>query len=378
MGQRDLNERDEASLAERLREQIRRAGPITFRDWMAAALYDEREGYYCRSDKKRWGRAGDYRTGPEMSPMFAATFARFFAALYAALGAPPAWTIIEAGAGAGHFARGVLQTLQRWYPHIFAATLYVIDEASSDGRERARRELAPFIERVEFRPLDAAAPQSVEGIIFANELLDAFPVHRVQLRDGRLLELYVGLNAANDFHWVPDEPSTPSLAAYFESIGVSLREGQVAEVNLEAEEWIARAASVLKRGHLVLVDYGAEATALYHAKHRQQGTLRAFQLHRLVADTLARPGEQDLTTTVDWTHIIKACAGAGLQHTSFEPQDAFLLRAGLLSQLERMTAEINSASAEALALRASVRELILPGGMSESFQVLVQEKGIKG
>src|SRR5215210_7185650 len=124
-------------LAERLRALVRREGAISFRDWMNIALYDEREGYYFRRDLERWGRAGDYRTAPERSPLFSATFASYFAQLYEELDTPPAWTIFEAGAGAGHFAHGVLQTLRRDHPHIFSATRYVIDEPSADSRERA-------------------------------------------------------------------------------------------------------------------------------------------------------------------------------------------------------------------------------------------------
>lgn len=93
------------SLSDRLRERIRRDGAISFRDWMASALYDSEEGYY-RRDRERWGRAGDYRTSPERSPLFAATFARYFAELHQELGAPSVWTVIEIGAGSGEFAAG--------------------------------------------------------------------------------------------------------------------------------------------------------------------------------------------------------------------------------------------------------------------------------
>ncbi|HYY56309.1 MAG TPA: SAM-dependent methyltransferase [Pyrinomonadaceae bacterium] len=374
MGQRDVNKSNEAPLAERLRERIRREGALTFRDWMAAALYDAQGGYYCRRDRVRWGRAGDYRTSPELSPLFAATFARYFTALHAELGSPEVLTIIEAGAGAGHFALGVMETLRRTFPHTFTVTRYLIDEASEDGRERARLRLAPYMERLEFVRLDAVETPLANGIIFANELLDAFPVHRVRVRGGRLLELYVGLDEAGDFSWAEREPSTTRLAAYFERVGVTLSEGQVAEVNLEAQDWLALAAAKLGRGYLILVDYGAQAPALYQASHRGQGTLRAFHQHKSASDPLARPGEQDLTTTVDWTNIIKAGTEAGLRVVSLERQDKFLLRAGLLDQLRLMTAATDS-EAEAIALRSSVRELILPGGMSESFQVLVQKTG---
>src|SRR5712692_9450289 len=162
------------SLAERLRARIERDGPISFRDWMQLALYDEREGYYCRSDRLRWGRLGDYRTAPESSPLFAATLARYFAKLYSELGSPPLWTIFEAGAGAGEFARGALTALQSGDPQAFAATSYVIDEVSADAAAQSAERLSEFRDRVTFRSLAEAAKTASAGIVFSNELIDAF------------------------------------------------------------------------------------------------------------------------------------------------------------------------------------------------------------
>jgi SAM-dependent MidA family methyltransferase len=360
-------------LAERLRALIRRSGAISFRDWMHIALYDEREGYYFRRDLQRWGRAGDYRTAPERSPLFSATFANYFAQLYKELDAPRVWTIFEAGAGAGHFAHGVLQTLRRDHPLVFSATRYVIDEPSVDSRERAHQRLSEFAGHVEFQSLAEAGAAVNEGIVFANELLDAFPVHRVTMHEGKLYELFVDLDEEDKFVWTKREPSTPRLAEYFARSEVELSEGQIAEVNLEVEAWMRRAASHFKRGYLIAVDYGAEARELYTAPHRREGTLRAFHHHSFADDPLARPGEQDLTTTIDWTNVRRAGEETGLRMVSFERLDEFLLHAGLLDQLERMAKDAPSES-EALILRSSVRELILPGGMSQSFQVLIQKK----
>ncbi|MGH9903883.1 MAG: class I SAM-dependent methyltransferase, partial [Pyrinomonadaceae bacterium] len=332
------DERGETSpLAERLRRRVGREGTISFRDWMRAALYDEREGYYCRPGLARWGRVGDYRTSAERTPLFAATFARYFAALYEELGAPRGWSIVEAGAGAGHFAHVVLETLERDHPRVFSATNYVIDEASPDARARAAELLVPYADRVEFRRLDDFAAPIEAGIIFSNELLDALPVHRVTTRDGALRELCVGLGEAGAFVWTEREPTTPDLARHFETAGVTLAEGQIAEVNLDAGRWVARAAGLLRGGYLITVDYGAEASDLYGAAHRRAGTLRAFKDHAPADDVLARPGEQDLTTTIDWTQIKRAGECAGLLTVLFERLDEFLLKAGLLEQLERMT-----------------------------------------
>jgi SAM-dependent MidA family methyltransferase len=363
----------QTSLATRLRRRIREAGPLTLRDWMGAALYDEQEGYYRRRGVERWGRAGDYRTAPERSALFAATFARHFTKLYEELGRPGAFHLLEAGGGAGRFAHGVLWTLRRDAPHVYERLRYVFDETSADSRRRAAELLAPFAERVDFRSVSDVNDRLEHAIIFSNELLDAFPVHRVTMRGGRLLESYVGLNDNNDFVFVEDEPSTTRLAEHFERLDVTLEEGQFAEVNLEASDWLARAAEVVGTGFVVTVDYGDEAASLYGAQHRRAGTLRAFRSHELIEDVLRDPGEQDLTTTVNWTQVMAEGERAGLRTLSLERLDGFLIRAGLIEQLELESAHAAS-EAEVAALRLDARELILPGRLASHFQVLMQRK----
>ncbi|HJQ33423.1 MAG TPA: SAM-dependent methyltransferase [Pyrinomonadaceae bacterium] len=362
------------SLAARLRERIAREGPLTFRDWMAAALYDERGGYYRRRDLERWGRAGDYRTAPERTRLFAATFARHFARLYEELGSPPVLHLIEAGGGAGSFARVVLETLRRDEPRLFDALRYVFDESSPDSRALAAALLSEFADRVEFKSIGDFERPLDHAIVFSNELLDALPVHRVRLRGGELREEYVATDLSGAFIFIAREPSTPLLAEHFQRAGLTLAEGQAAEVNLEAADWMTRAARLVGRGFLVTVDYGDEAAGLYGDPRRLEGTLRAFRGHEFAADVLADPGLQDLTTTVNWTHVASASEAAGLTTVSLERLDAFLLRAGLLEQLERESAR-TSGDAETAALRLEAREMILPGGMASHFQVLIQKKG---
>lgn len=376
----------DAPLDARLLARVRREGRLTFREWMAAALYDERGGYYSRPGLERWGRAGDYRTSPERTPLFAATFARYFAKLHEELGSPNGFTLVEAGGGAGRFARVVLDTLQRDAPEVFDSLRYVFDESGTDSRTRAAALLTPHAERVEFRSLqdlsgkhqhstDEHQDLTTHGafVVFSNELLDALPVHRVVMRGERLRELYVVDDARGGFAWEEGEPSTPRLAEHFARFGVTLGEGQFAEVNLEAEEWITRAASLEGNGFVVTVDYGDDARSLAEAPHRREGTLRAFSGHRFVEDPLSNPGAQDLTTTVNWTQLVEAGERAGLKTIALERLDTFLLSAGLLEQLERELALARD-EAERSALRLGAREMILPGGMAASFQVLVQKK----
>jgi SAM-dependent MidA family methyltransferase len=136
---------------------------------------------------------------------------------------------------------------------------------------------------------------------------------------------------------------------------------------------LKQAAQSFNSGYLILVDYGAEASELYDMSLRPHGSLRGFRRHRFAADLLLEPGEQDITTTVDWTTAKRVCREAGFEIISFERQDQFLLRAGLLEELARMMAETSSEAAS-LSLSTTAREMILPGGMSESFQVLVARK----
>ncbi|MDX6529580.1 MAG: hypothetical protein QOH41_1870 [Blastocatellia bacterium] len=358
------------SLTARLRTRIGREGPISFREWMQAALYDDRDGYYSGSSQLRQGRSGDYRTAPETSPLFAATFARYFSALFSELGSPSSWTIFEAGAGSGEFAYGVLSTLQARHPRVFAATNYSIDEVSSGARLRAKDRLADFTACVRFERFSKVAQPAGVGIVFSNELIDALAVHRVTMRAGRLRELCVGV-AQNSFEWVEGDPGK-SVQDYCLSAGLHLAEGQIAEVNLNVEDFLSGAASLLERGFVITVDYGAERDELVNAPHRHEGTLRAFHRHRLISDALASPGEQDLTTTIDWTQLREAGARAGLETLRHERLDQFLLHEGLLDELEMLASK--ASDVDALRLRTSAREMIMPHGLAASFQVLVQKK----
>ena len=355
------------SLAERLRELIRREGSITFHDWMKAALYDPSGGYYQRSDLKRWGREGDYRTSPERSELFAATFARYFVGLAEDF---HELTILECGAGDGSFASGVLRTLREQFPSRFAATRYVVYESSDDALRRAQERLSEFGERVRFcSEWNQVSVRS--GIYFSNELLDAFPVHRVVMDEGALSELYVDVDPDGRFVWSTGPLSTPRLAEFARAYSIELASGQTIEINLAIEGWFSGVAARLERGFVVTVDYGAEADELYDPALRPDGTLRGFSRHGFVNDLLAEPGEYDLTSSVNWTQVKSVGEKLGFKVIHFTSQDKFLLHAGLLDQLQYRLDRAES-EAEKVSLTTGAREMILPGGMASSFQVLVQ------
>lgn len=315
---------------------------------MEAALYDPEFGYYNRHDVKRWGREGDYRTSAERSELFAATFARYFAKLYEELGRPAQWTILETGAGDGTFAQRVQRALQERYPPVFEATRYQISE----------------INIVSELP-DPSNP----CLYFSNELLDAFPVHRL-VKEG---EMYVTLDAAGKFVWQTGPLSTPRLSQYLEEYSIEIAEGQSLEVNLAIDDWLASVAAKLPGGYVITVDYGAEASELYDPTLRPDGSLRAFSNHEFVDDVLSAPGEYDITSSINWTQVKAVGERVGLEVVEFASQDKFLLSAGLLDELNyRLT--LAKTEADKLQLTTDARDMILPGGMASSFQVLVQKR----
>jgi SAM-dependent MidA family methyltransferase len=336
---------------------------------MKAALYDPEGGYYQRSDRLRWGREGDYRTSPERSELFAATFARYFAGLYDEL---EEFRIIEWGAGDGTFAAGVLHTLRDQFPAVFEATQYVIHELSDDACARARERLAEFRDRLQFCSDWSSFPAG-SGIFFSNELLDAFPVHRVIKNDQGLSEFYVTLDRDDNFAWSTGPLSKSRLEQICIDYLPPLAVGQSIEINLEIEDWFAGVAGKLENGFVITVDYGDEAQELYDPLLRPHGTLRGFSRHGFVDDVLAQPGENDISSTVDWTLVKRVGKSCGFDVVDFASQDKFLLNAGLLEQLEYRLSCAETES-EKLSLTTSAREMILPGGMASSFQVLVQSR----
>ncbi len=352
-------------------DRIQRDGKITFRDWMEVALYHPQLGYYNRSDLKRWGKDGDYRTSPERSKLFSATFARYFANLYNRLGQPDQLELFELGAGNGEFATGILNSLHREFSDIYQKTTYAIVDSSLDSLERCMQRVELHRERVRFLTPNEFTDMT-PTIVFSNELLDAFPVHRVKRVDGKIKELYVDL-IDGEFVWSLGPPSKLELVKYCEESVSHMVEGQTVDISLGIVDWLS---SIPKSTEFVVtVDYGDEQPRIYDQTLRFDGSLRAFRRHQFVDSFLASPGDCDLTTSVDWTFVMVEGRRVGFDVEKFERLDQFLLNEGLLTELENRLSTLDT-DAERSELTSSAREMILPGGMASSFQILVQRRGV--
>ena len=215
--------------------------------------------------------------------------------------------------------------------------------------------------------------REIDGCFLSNELVDAFPVHRVVVQGGRLREIYVG-ERDGGFVDVPGDLSTPEIGEYFRNDGIELREGQEAEVNLRAREWIGNVGRRLRRGFVLTIDYGCLAGELY-APWRSSGTIMCYHRHRASGDPYERVGEQDITAHVNFSQLIRGGEAAGLAFTGLVPQYRFLIGLGLLGAMEE--AAKGMSELEGLKMRLSLKHLIEPGvGMGEIFKVLVQHKGV--
>jgi SAM-dependent MidA family methyltransferase len=328
--------------AENIRAEIVQHGAIPFARFMELALYCPLCGYYEKKPDTP-GRRGDYYTSVSVGPLFGQLLAFRFAAWLERLRTPhPRLHIVEAGAHDGRLARDILTWLRTRRPELFARLDYRILEPSAQRRAWQGETLREFAAQVQWLPdplaagasetdaVQAGAAGPICGVIFSNELLDAFPVHRLgwDARQRRWFEWGVTWRDGR-FAWTRLE--TPDaeawIAGFFGPLPAALLDalpdGFTTEVCPDAVVWWRRAAGRLQCGKLLTLDYGLEAREFLRPE-RAHGTLRAYRRHQHAADPLADPGEQDLTAHVNFTALERAGESAGLKTEALLAQSQFL------------------------------------------------------
>jgi SAM-dependent MidA family methyltransferase len=354
--------------------EITRSGPITFARFMELALYHPQFGYYVRpvdgSALERIGWSGDFYTSSDVHPFLAHALAKQAKQIDDFLGHPTPFTVIEMGPGKGLLARDFLAACQTYGESFNTRLHYILIERSPAMRMLQQEALAPYMNRTGLvtwlASLDELPPGSVEGLFFSNELVDAFPVHRVTAAQGGLQELYVGWNGEG-FQECPGPLSTPLLADHFDRLGLVLGEGFRTEVNLEAVRWMGRVALAMARGVVMTIDYGHTAQDFY-GPSRSRGTLLCYYHQTASDDPYTRVGEQDMTAHVDFTSLATAGEAADLRVTGFTNQMSFLIALGMEEMLETLAPD----SPEF----AGAIHLLRPEGMGRTFKILVQHKGM--
>lgn len=346
-------------VAQAIADTIKSKGPISFADYMDMALYAPGLGYYCVGTEK-FGSSGDFITAPELSPLFAESIADFCVKQFTQLNNQ---TILEVGSGSGRLAVNLLRALR---DRASLPERYYILETSPDLQARQRELLAAeepeLLKCCEW--LKRLPESPIKGVIIANEVLDAMPVHLFTATAAGFLERVVNV-ADENFIWqtqsVPD-----SLQAALANLNIDFADGYQSEINLHIAPWIKSMASILNSGAILLIDYGFMREEYYHPD-RSMGTLMCHYRHHAHADPLILPGIQDITAHVDFTAVAQAAEQAQLQVNYYGTQAQFLLQHKLLDNLQRLAKD----QTDYLRLANQVKILTMPSEMGELFKVMV-------
>jgi SAM-dependent MidA family methyltransferase len=352
-------------LLDLIHTRIRERGPLTVAAFMDLALYHPEFGYYARSrSPRRSGASGDFVTSVDLGPVFGELLATQLAEMASLLGpAHSPFTLVEVGAGDGRLSHTMLRGLKKVAPHVCSHTHLHLVERSAAAREAQRAVLTAWTGQA---IASDSLPDEFEGVIVANELLDAMPVHQVVMRETGLNETYV--DADGERLVTREGPlSSETLRSRMASSGITLGTGARAEISLAATDWVRDAARRMRRGFIILIDYGDEAARLFGAG-REAGTLSTYRRHQQDAASsgtawLENPGEQVITAHADFTAVRDAAVEEGCTPLALMDQTYFLMAlAG--PRIESFD------DAERLAFKSLVR----PGGLGSTMKVLVLAK----
>ncbi len=336
-------------------------GFLPFWRYMDMALYAPGRGYY-RAGCHKLGASGDFVTAPEISALFSRTLAR---AIQPVLAAQAEAQILEVGAGSGVMAADILSQLAA---DNALPESYTILELSAELRQRQQQTLHARLPELAARVHWCdTPPQNFNGVVLANELLDALPAHRFIIVDGVARELGVAFKDGR-FVWHVDTSDNPRLIRRVqqieEQLGRRLVDAYTSEVLFAAEDWLAATAKNLNSGMILLLDYGQPRALYYHAQ-RNQGTLSCHYRHHMHDDPFYYPGLQDITAHVDFTAIADSALDAGLQVNGYTTQAHFLLGSGITEWLEEETDPLRR-----LDDSSQLKKLTLPQEMGETFKVM--------
>jgi len=355
----------------RIREEIDAAGgSIPFSRYMELALYEPGLGYYAAAGGAALGEQADFVTAPGLSPLFARCLARQVAEVLARLGGGD---VLEPGPGSGMLAARVLLELERLD---CLPRRYRLIERSAElaGQQRALlAERAPHL--LDLCSWHAEWPQPFDGAIIANEVLDAFPVEGFRrTADGVEQRCVAREGEAFVDQWSPAPSALVHAVDHIESdLGGPLPDGYVSELQFDYSGWFAALSDCLRRGALLLVDYGYVRSE-YYLPERSAGTLVCTRAHRAHGDPYDWPGLTDITAFVDFTAVTEAATGAGFELEGFTPQAHFLMANGLEPIAQQAMEETDETGR--LQLAKQIKTLTMPGEMGERFNVIGFSRGL--
>ncbi len=350
------------NLLDLIRATLREKGTIPFVEFMHQALYMPNLGYYS-SGSQKFGRNGDFITAPELTPLFGQTLANQCLQILEPLDNP---ILFEFGAGSGQLCVDILTQLERLncLPHE-----YHILEVSGHLQDRQRELIASKLPHLAGRVkwLSQWPTKAFSGVVIANEVFDAMPVHRFMQTEEGLLESYITLTSDDELQEVFKPCTNARLAAHVQALPIDAYPYQ-SEANLFMEDWFSQCYAMLDKGVVFIIDYGFPRHEYYHPD-RNAGTLMCHYRHLAHPNPLVHLGEQDITAHVDFTHAAEAADAAGFHVAGFTNQASFLLANGLLSLLEGVADERIKMNGQ-----QAVKQLLHPSEMGELFKVIALTK----
>ncbi|REK76232.1 class I SAM-dependent methyltransferase [Paenibacillus paeoniae] len=350
---------------------------ISFHDYMETCLYDEDYGYY-QSGEARVGKGGDFYTSSAIGGVMSEILSRYVLKVQASLDAPV--ILVEWGAGTGQLSAGIAATLRGHVPDWESRFSQQLVENHPGHRAKVKESYlqagiptSPPVRTSSECILDwETGGVKMPRLLIANELLDAFPVHRIIRRGEGYRELGVAVWPGHGFLYVDMPISDADFLCWLERDGIELRDGQITEVCPGARRWLHQLGGLLNAGdRVILIDYGHEAEE-YAAEHRMQGTLMTYWRHLASDSPFHGAGERDITAHVSFSFVRSSAEEAGFSVVYYETQKQFLLDNGILELLGGHDGS-NPFGEEARRNRA-VRQLLLSDGMSESFKVMILER----
>ncbi len=329
--------------------------PIGFDVFMNLALYHHQYGYY-RSNKMIFGNKGDFITSPEVSDLFGFSLAKQCKQIL------NGGDILEFGAGSGILAAQILFELGRLNS---LPDKYFIIELSSQLRNTQNATIKKILPEIFDRVVWLSEfPNNFKGVIIANEVLDAFPVKRISYSNGHFYELGVDFNG-DRFHWKKfREPFSSSKIP----AAKNFKEGYTTELNLQSSAWIKSLYEFITEGTILLIDYGMTRDEFFHPQ-RAEGTLKCFHKHKSSNDPFINIGEQDITSSVNFTDVEESAIDAGFEISGFTTQSMFLISLGIENFLKNEEDDEKKAK-----IAQEIKQLVLPGTMGEVFKVMALNK----
>lgn len=337
---------------------------ITYSEFIGAALYHPELGYYMKNTEKIGPRA-DFITTSNISDIFGRTIAKWFADIVKHNQLNPVFC--EIGAGNGRFAKAFLQ---EWTESVKTPLTYFIVESSPYHR-KLQNELLPQ----DFPVKQVATLEELtnfEGMIFSNELFDALPVHIIEKIDGKIFEIMIGIKN-EELYEEKVLLNNNAILTFLQENKICLNENQRIEIPIEMGKVLQKVSKTLQKGFVVTVDYGYTVEE-WMEPARAKGSLRGYYQHKMIENVLMNPGEIDITSHIHFDWLCEKGKQLGLNFIMKLRQDEFLLKTGILKELEDHF-DSNPFSEVSRRNRA-IRSLIMPSGMSTYFHVLIQQKGL--